>query len=172
MKISISGSFCTGKTSLCRALVKMLPNVHIVEETATVAKQLHPSLDWRLADVRSYLYWSQVIAERQAESQSALVILDGSLVDVFAHCTAFDMAIPIHWRDLNLPAYDLTVVCDPTGVDIEDNRLRELDPSLRLRIHQLVVEEAPVLSKGTLLVSGSLDERVRAARSEICRLAC
>lgn len=162
-KISISGAFCSGKTTLLRGLRDRIPGAIVVDEIATISRELIPELDWRNTDVRGYLFWAQACAEREAEIRGGLTLFDGSLIDVLAYSGVFGVAEPASWRGINLLPYDLTFLCSTEGIDIEPNGIRETDALLRQRAHSAMLKEAPLLSHRVVALVGDDQHRVETA---------
>lgn len=163
MRISVSGTFCSGKTMLATQLAERLERSCFVPEVATRARLDFPQLDWRGFDVRSHFFWSQLTAERWAIRDAEVAVLDGSLNDVFAHTIVFGHKVPTHWRSFVEHSYDLTLICHSAGVPLRENGIRETDPGLQLRIHTLVTAEADRYSNRVEVMSGPPEIRLAQA---------
>jgi len=104
MRISISGAFSTGKTTLAHSAVNGVSgsgrgHIHVIAEVARNVLEMGYQLD-KNASLDSYLAYIslQLEAERSAKHQ-AHVLADRSLIDLLAHVRVnADPAIPI-WFD-------------------------------------------------------------------------
>ena len=92
MRISISGSHCTGKTTLARylskELIKKFPNkvIHIDEVARKVISLGFPlNMD---ATYESYFHYIWFQLEQERKAKSVFVISDRSLVDLLAYIRA------------------------------------------------------------------------------------
>lgn len=166
-KIALSGAFSSGKTTLFRALTARFPQLQPFPEIATAAKSTCPSLDWWSEDVRGYLRWAQIISERGHEQAGGFAIFDGSFADLIAHERAFGTRLPYIPTLLVPRPYALTLLCDPAGIPVERNGIRETEESLRQRIHSLVVEEVERQSLRVVHLQGNVEQRVSTAGREI-----
>lgn len=164
IQIAISGPLSSGKTTLFGALSKQFPSARHVAEVAWAAKVAAADFDWGSEAGRGYLRWTQAIAENIARAQSRLSILDGSLSDVAAYDRVYAMRPPA--ASIYRP-YDLTLLCMPEGVEIEDNGVRDMSGDLRIKMMELLLEEAERRSARVLQLTGPHEERVARAVSAI-----
>jgi nicotinamide riboside kinase len=166
-KIALSGAFSSGKTTLFKILIERFPQLRPYPEIASATKTLCPTLDWRRDDVRGYLRWAQIVAERQQEYAEGVGLFDGSFADLIAHERAFGSCLPAILPELTPKRYDLTLLSDPIGIPVEINGIRETDENLRLHIHALVFEEVGRLSLRVAELQGALDDRITLAVKEV-----
>jgi nicotinamide riboside kinase len=169
-KVAISGAFSSGKTTLFNRLTLLFPQLVPHVELATMAKSLCPTIDWWRDDVRGYLRWAQILAERNIDAAGGTGLFDGSYADAVAHERAFNSMLQAVPSESDPLPYDLTLVCDPADVAVEINGIRESDDELRTRIHKFILEEVDQRSHRVVTLSGSIEQRVAAASAEIKRL--
>lgn len=166
-KIALSGCFSSGKTTMFEILSRRFPEIVRYPEIATATKRICPPIDWRQADVRGFLRWAQITSELKCEQNREVGMFDGSYSDLVAHERLFAVTLP----DVHLSCvpshYAITLICDPTGVPIEANEIRETDKDLRSELHRLVLEEAYIRSKRVIELTGDLERRVSIASAEI-----
>ena len=163
IKISLSGCFSSGKTTMLGILSHHFPEIVMYAELATATKTTCPGLDWRSDDVRGYLRWAQVMVERQHEQAGGVGIFDGSYADLVAHERLFGSRFaPVPETAEPLP-YALALVCDPDGVPLEINGIRETDSELRRDLHVLVREEVLRRSARVVDLRGTLEDRTATA---------
>jgi nicotinamide riboside kinase len=166
-KIAISGAFSSGKTTLFRALIKSFPILAPYPEFASNAKSLCPTLNWRNDDVRGYLRWAQILAERECECDAGCGLFDGSYVDLVAHEKAFRPNLPPISLENEPARYRITFLCNPAGIPIESNGIRETDESLRSQIQEIVRKEARRMSEHVVELKGDHTSRLAIAIAEI-----
>lgn len=166
-KIALSGAFSSGKTTLYNALRERFPQLQPHPELATAAKSVAPSLDWRRPDVRGYLRWAQILAERGRELDGGVGLFDGSVADLIAHERVFASALAPLTRDELPKPYELTLLCDPFSIPVEINGIRETDEQLRAQIHALVVEEVERSSLVVVELAGPLNDRIARAADAV-----
>lgn len=144
-------------------LSRRFPQIVTHAELASATKTACPGLDWRSDDVRGYLRWAQIIAERQHEQAGGVGVFDGSYADLLAHERLFGSRfVPVPETTQPLP-YALTLLCDPDGVPLEINGIRETDAGLRREIHALVCEEVHRLSLQVVDLRGTFEQRTAIA---------
>jgi nicotinamide riboside kinase len=171
MKVSISGSFCSGKSTLALDLHHALSDSVLVPEVATASKLIHPTIDWRLSDVRAYFFWTHALEEmRYANRPEKIAIFDGSTLDVFAHSIAFNIQTPAHWFELEL-AFDLVIVCDHRGIIMEDNGIRERDPELQRVVYDAITERVRIRTRRLLVAHGDRERRLADCLDAIANLS-
>jgi nicotinamide riboside kinase len=166
-KIALSGCFSSGKTTLFGILSTNFPQLAAHAEIATMTKLVCPSLDWRSDDVRGYLRWAQIISERTREKAGGVGLFDGSYADLVAHERLFGTRLRPVPQESEPAPYALTLLCDPVGVPLDLNGIRETEETLRVQLHKLVVEEVALHSARVVELSGTLDARVATAIREV-----
>jgi len=166
-KIAISGAFSSGKTTLFNRLSPLFPDLHANAEIASAAKLAFPQLDWRRVDVRGYLRWAQIIAERSCDTTGVAGLFDGSYTDVLVHEQVFGVDIVPLTPEWEPSRYALTLLCNPADAPLEDNGIRETDARLRLDIQARLIVEAHARSARVVLLEGSVEDRVEEATREI-----
>jgi hypothetical protein len=109
------------------------------------------------------------MAESNQNKGNDITVLDGSLIDVLAHTTAFGLTVPEKWRAYIRKKYNLTLICSPISVLIEENGVRESDPSLRYLIANEVLREADSYSKMVVTLTGNPAQRVEMALAAVSK---
>lgn len=166
-KIAISGPFSSGKTTLFRALSDRFPQLQPYPEIASAAKLAFPGLDWRRDDVRGYLRWAQIIAERTCETKGGVGLFDGTYIDVVAHERVFGTGLTALTPEHDPRHYDVVLLCAADGVPLEDNGIRETDATLRMEIEVLLHEEARRRSSRVIILTGPFEARLASAAREV-----
>lgn len=167
--VSVSGTFCSGKTTLVSMLAASDPGIVTLEEGATFAKSAYPPFDWEKPDARAFLFWFQVVRERQ-QAHAPVLVSDTSRIEIAAHYRLYGLPMP-DWSALPVARYDLALVCDYGTVPLVDNGIRDLDPDRRARLHDLVLTEARRLSREVHILTGTAEERLAHASRLVNRLA-
>lgn len=164
MKISISGTFSTGKTTLSNVIYSSVPGSILVAEHASALKVLFPQISWRSQIVRDYLLLSQLIREASAICKDGqnIVICDTGVLESIAHSYIFGVDAHLELLDeLNHKRYDSVFICDYRDVPIVDNGIRHTDPKLRIRLQSEIIQVAQILGYTPIILSGGVDERAK-----------
>ena len=135
MKIGLTGTQSIGKTTLVNAL-KELPEFKDYEFRTERSKYLR-DLGIPL-NMQSTLKGQMVfLAERASELIHENIITDRTVIDVVAFTVSSDIidlqpSQDFYYLSQNLISeYDVIFYIDPEGTEIEDNNVREIDPSYR-----------------------------------------
>jgi GTPase SAR1 family protein len=135
MKIGLTGTQSIGKTTLVNAL-KELPEFKDYEFRTERSKYLR-DLGIPL-NMQSTLKGQMVfLAERASELIHENIITDRTVIDVVAFTVSSDIISTQHAQDFYrlsqdiIHEYDVIFYIDPEGTEIEDNNVREIDPSYR-----------------------------------------
>lgn len=161
MKILITGTFCSGKTTLATDLSRILPEYSLVPEPARELALGIPNIDWSLNEVRNYLIVRQVLIENTALLSSKKIIVDAGVESNLAHDELISgVKQTTILKHLNHSKYDLVFFCNhqevslvDDGIRMTDNKLREL---LAKRIEQILIDE----NYKIVFISGNPSERV------------
>lgn len=122
MKILLTGTIHVGKTTLLNALDSArLPNVVIIPEIARNLLSQNPKLEEN-PNLQDILFTEQVRREKEAKSDSSVVICDRGSLDVIAHSRFFGHEIKQEWVQW-LQTYDLTLLLNKDDVSFSgENR--------------------------------------------------
>lgn len=143
-KILITGSFCSGKSTLVNALASHLENVYVIPEVTREVLALYGKVDWSLPELRDYILIKQLIEEEKAmKSNAKYIIVDSGIVSFLAHDRVLlpgdnyrqDVLAYFHHNP-----YDLVFVCDHNEVDIDDDGQRYTETDLRNYINEKIIE--------------------------------
>lgn len=172
MRVSISGSFSTGKTTLTRVTVERLRqrdglDVAVISEVARKVLAAGHKLD-REATIDSYLcYVREQLAAERANWNRPLVLSDRSLLDLLAYVRVNDdPAIPqdfpslleeIVWRETKY--FDLYCYLPVEFAPIPDGE-REVDPAYQRAVAAAMRQLLDELRVPLLELRGSVDDRL------------
>lgn len=127
MKILLTGTIHVGKTTLLDALVTTkLSNVVIVPETARNLLSQNPKLE-KDPNLQDILFAEQVRRERDATSDSSVVVCDRGALDIIAHSRLFGHEIRPEWLQW-LQTYDLTFLLNKDDVSFSGENRAFSDP--------------------------------------------
>lgn len=85
-KILITGSFCSGKSTLVNALASQLENVYVIPEVTREILALYGKVDWSRPELCDYILIKQLIEEEKAmKSNAKYIIVDSGIVSFLAH---------------------------------------------------------------------------------------
>ncbi len=159
--IVVTGAESTGKSTLSKALSSHF-NVPFTPEYAR---------DYLHKLGRKYTYQDvEFIARKQIdqfnESQKAnypVIILDTWLINTKLRFEVVFKKVP-YWMDnsLKFNKVDLFLVCDTDIPWIEDN-IREYGGKMRLKFHDMCIEEIKKLQGRYEIINGEGDERIKKA---------
>jgi len=171
MKVAITGTFSSGKTTLCADIQRVLTNVQVVPDTARMLKNSLMSIDFSSPIVRGFLLIQQLLVEQQQYSISnqSLLIVDGGIEINFANELCLNnthYCLEFYKSQDHIP-YDLTIICDPSEVQIENDGIRLEDSELRTQIHDALLTFLPLTCKRSLLVTGNRQERKEIVLNQI-----
>lgn len=115
MKILLTGTIHVGKTALLNALeFAKLPNVIVVPEIARNLLSQNPKLE-KDPNLQDILFAEQVRREKEATSDSSVVVCDRGALDIVAHSRLFGHEIKPQWLQW-LQTYDLTFLLNKDDV--------------------------------------------------------
>ena len=168
MKIGFTGTMSVGKTTLVKAL-KLLPEFKDYKFSTERSKYLR---DLGIPLNTDSTLKGQVIflAERCTELYQENIITDRTIIDVMAFTSLAKTIPPTHTTLYGalasnlLEEYDYIFYISPEGIDIEDNGVREIDPTYRkaidTEIKSIIKSNIPSIKNYTELI-GTTEERIK-----------
>jgi len=166
--IGFVGTISVGKTSLVNELRKLpqFSNYEFATERSKYLRDLGIPLNMD-STINGQIVFT---AERASELLRENIITDRTILDVQAF-TNLSKSIDgdqkkdfIKLTSYLIEQYDYIFYVSPEGVDIEDNGVRETDPSYRdaidMEIRKLMIQNSFRI-KNTRIISGTMDERVK-----------
>jgi NadR type nicotinamide-nucleotide adenylyltransferase len=162
--VTVTGSECTGKTTLARDLAAHFGTVWVPEfaRDYVEARAATTSLPLDARDVEPIARGQIAAEDRGIAAASRLVILDTDLVSTTVYARHYYGACPA-WieqaaRDRRA---DLYLLCDIDVPWVAD-RVRDL-PDMREHMHALFVEALEALGARYVTIRGSWDDRLAKA---------
>lgn len=160
-KISIGGTYSSGKTEICNLLIRSNPRSTLVGDHARELKTLLPNIDWTTQPIRDYLLISKLVNEARADTSAGLIVVDGGIINAISHNRLFRLADRIEFPQfLRHRRYDAVFVCNYEDVPLIDDGLRETNRELRIELHKTIIEVANILNYEPILLTGSPKERL------------
>lgn len=165
LKILITGSFCSGKSTLVNALASHLENVYAIPEVTREVLALYGKVDWSRPELRDYILIKQLIEEEKAmKSNAKYIIVDSGIVSFLAHDRALlpgdnnrqDALAYFHHNP-----YDLVFVCDHNEVAIDDDGERYTNEKLQDEIYKIILSILSAAESKYIILKGSVLERVK-----------
>lgn len=174
MKISLTGTHCSGKTSLINSLsgLKQFKNYSFfTERTRALRNEFNIKLNDDSELVSQYIF----VGERAKELYSSPNIFsDRSIYDVCSYTLG---AKSIDWNVKRtmvegcvplMKEYDVIIYVSPEGVEIEDNGLRSIDANYRNKIDytikEMLIEYPP---RKLIKISGPTELRIQTILTEL-----
>jgi deoxyadenosine/deoxycytidine kinase len=165
MRIGITGTQSVGKTTLVKNLAKLevFKDYKLVTERSKYLKDLGIPLNTD-STVNGQIVF---LAERASELLHKDVITDRTVWDVSAF-TMLAKSIDINFK-LSLintamilkDQYDIIFYIDPTGINMEDNGVRETNLEYRVKINQEILRLLTLYPpKKMVILSGSIEDRI------------
>lgn len=170
MKVLITGSYCSGKTTLANQLHTNLDNSIISGEVTREVLKLFGKVDWSIPELRDYIFIKQIIEEEKSSLLNPdYIIVDAGIVSLIAH----DRILLKSWPDrlellkyFNHSKYDVVFFCDHREIVIEDDGERYTDEGMRDHLASIVKETLHFLGiNNYALLEGSKSERLNHALS-------
>lgn len=169
MRLTITGSHSTGKTTLLERVAERVGDTVVV--TREVARELIrqgvPLNDEVTADSVVAYITAQIARDRNASGHH--VLSDRSLLDLLAYIEASSaQRVPAHYVDLlrELVLFESRIfdyyIYVPVEFALEHDDVRPADTAFQKRVDDTVVRLLQDLKLPTLRVSGTLDSRVEA----------
>ena len=164
MKILITGSFCSGKSTLSNLLHSMFENSVIVPEITREILSLYGQIDWGLTELRNYLFLKQIIEEEKASQLNInYTIIDSGIISIFAHDKVL-LNKSINRKELldyfSYKMYDFIFVCSHEEILIEDDGQRYVDEKLRENIYKEVIKTLQEMGISYYEIKGTIPQRM------------
>jgi nicotinamide riboside kinase len=144
IKICVTGTFSSGKTTFAKALAQKLGTAILLPELARELKESVPSINFSQPHVRGYLLIEQLLRERRAEQQPTdFLVVESGVPSACAHDTLLGHAVPAAevLRACEHRAYDLIFLCSYREVPLEKDGIRYEDQPLRHQLHELLIQQ-------------------------------
>jgi nicotinamide riboside kinase len=171
MRIGITGTQSTGKTTLVKELAK-LPEFKDYKIACERSKYLN-SLGIPLNHQTTIEGQTIFLAERVTELMQDAIITDRTVIDVmaFTQCarkvSVVDGDAFAEYAKRFIPQYDYIFYVSPEGVEIEDNGVRETNSEYRNQIdktiQQLLFKYVPTY----YTIKGATEERIQQVKEVI-----
>jgi nicotinamide riboside kinase len=165
MRIGITGTQSVGKTTLVKNLAKLevFKDYKLVTERSKYLKDLGIPLNTDstvngqivfLAERASELLHKDVITDRTVWDVSAFTMLAKS-IDINFKLSLINTAMILKEQ------YDIIFYIDPTGINMEDNGVRETNLEYRVKINQEILRLLTLYPpKKMVILSGSIEDRI------------
>lgn len=161
-KISISGSLCSGKTTLTNHILNKMPDkVSVIKEHAWFVKKNFPHIAWDDQVVRDYMLFSQILREKAAtESLGIIGICDSGVIEAIAHSEVFGLQPRVDLLvSLKHIRYDIVFINEYKDITLVSNGVRETDPKLQKELHDKILSIAKKMAYDPIILTGNIDER-------------
>ena len=168
MKILVTGSYCSGKSTICKQLFSTLHNATLVKEVPREVLHLFGKVDWSIPELRDYIFLKQLIEEEKRNTLNReYIIVDAGIVSILAH----DNILLANKKDrnqllkyFNHIKYDLVFYCDHTEIKIEDDGERYTSEILREEIGAQIIKVLKSLDYNKYIVlKGDKNQRLSTA---------
>jgi nicotinamide riboside kinase len=176
MKILITGSYCSGKTTLAGQLHSVLPDSILSGEVTREVLKLFGKVDWSIPELRAYILIRQLMEEKIASASSVSdVIVDAGIISIIAHDRILSKSVPDRLELLKYfkhTAYDVVLFCDHQEIPIVDDGERYTDQELRSVLASVVEETLHSLKiRDYVVVRGTRTERLKLAMEALTQKA-
>lgn len=177
MKIGITGSQGTGKTTLATALADQLNLPLIREQARSVAREMGIKSVKQLkgqVELGARFQWTCLNRQIEAEQTNVGFVSDRTTIDNAVYWLKYHSS---YWPSEesnyyykkafeNAKNYDL-VIYVPREIDPEDDGFRSTDPGAQIEIDMYIKAFLALAAPKYITVSGTLDERVDTAIKQI-----
>ena len=165
MKIGLTGTQSVGKTTLVKALseLEQFKGYHVATERSKYLRDLGIPLNTDstlngqfifLAERANELLHENLLTDRTIWDVSAFT-LSAKSIDWFSKRSFVEAALTL--RD----QYDIVFYISPEGVEIEDNKVRTIDPEYRNKIDFVIKETLKEYPPKKLIeITGTTEERI------------
>jgi nicotinamide riboside kinase len=168
MRIGFCGTQSVGKTTLVNALKELseFKEYTFATERSKYLRDLGIPLNTD-STIKGQIVF---LAERASELMKENIITDRTVIDVMAF-TRLSKSIPYYMCDefeqlatRLIPEYDYIFYISPTGVELEDNGVRTIDPEYRMKVDKEIKKFITLnRNKQTIFteLSGDTNERIQ-----------
>lgn len=147
MKILITGTYCSGKSTISKKICENIENSVLIEEAARELILGLPTIDWSKDYIRKYLLVRQVLLEESLNLKNKIVVIDAGVESNIAHENLLSNSNEgiSTLLELGHTKYDLVFFCNHTeipfindGQRIDDEELRgKLAKQMRIILNEL-----------------------------------
>ena len=171
MKILITGSFCSGKTTLAELLHAALPGSRLLYEPVRDLAGVFEQAQIAQPQVRDYLLVRQLYIEAAAERTGGDIICDAGVESNLAHSRLFGHPAPAGvLQRFGHVRYDMVFFCDHEQVKIDNDGFRFTDKVLQTELAERLSEVLRELVYEPRLLKGTPVERCEKALSHLSNL--
>ncbi len=170
MKILISGTYCSGKTTLAKLLNKSIDNSMLIEEPAREVLELLPNSVLKTEILRNYLLTRQILEEKKAIRQANIIICDAGIESNIAHNRIFESSLDgiKEAQLLNHDKYDFVFTTSIEDIQIiADDGERFIDPNLRISLDKAIKDVLLQLGYNPIILKGSVSDRLNMIKKVI-----
>ncbi len=171
MKIGFCGTMSVGKTTLVNELAKLPEFKDYTSRTERSKYLMEMGIP---LNTDSTLKGQLVFAsERASELMQKNIITDRTVIDVMAFnslsksMTATESYFLNHTLECLINEYDYLFYVSPTGVNMEDNGVRETDTTYRDNINKKILEILDLNNVKYTTIQGTTKERIKNVKSVV-----
>jgi predicted ATPase len=169
MKILITGTFCSGKTTLAEALGKEIETSIILKEPARELVTYFPNVNWSNSYIRDYLIVRQILIEEKALSEGNCIIIDAGIESNIAHDILLnaDSSKEKCLSEFNHKRYDYVFFCRHEEITFTDDGYRIKDIEIREKLAVVIKETLLSLDYDIVFVNGNVQDRIKQVLTHI-----
>ena len=169
MKILISGTFCSGKSTLAIELKKKIRNSILITEPIRELSKVFSHDGLLHEEVRDYLLVRQIFEEKLAHANNGFIICDAGIESNIAHNRLFNQGnkSAVNLERFDLRRYDLVFFCDYLEIPIIDDGFRMTDTQMRAKLSETLMDILLELNYAPIPIRGNLDTRIEKVMKEI-----
>lgn len=169
-KIAFIGAGCVGKTTLLESYRQKFDGnskVCFVEEAARIFFTRHPEIKNRFSVETQGMIQTLALHNEKASyiSNPSLTICDRSVLDAVAYVRSqgdIDGSNLLYEKVTNwMPTYTTLFLLDPHDIPFESDTVRKENDKSRQKFHKAFLEVLTEKGIPYVLLSGTLDERIR-----------
>ena len=171
MKIGFCGTMSVGKTTLVNELAKLPEFKDYTSRTERSKYLMEMGIP---LNTDSTLKGQLIFAsERASELMQNNIITDRTVIDVMAFnslsksMTAYESYFLNHTLECLIKEYDYLFYVSPTGVNMEDNGVRETDVKYRNNINKKILEILDLNNVKYTTIQGTTEERIKSVKSVV-----